>query len=112
MSTRILKFETSITNQEQKATLGEHIVREGGISQRVQELAEEFAKNTVSVQNAMNAANAAKGKADSAVKQAESALRRIKMPKQRQTLQRNLLILPFSLQKKKHRRRRKRQKPP
>ena len=74
LSTRILKFETSITNQEQKATLGEHIIREGGISQRVQELAEEFAKNTVSVQNAMNAANAAKGKADSAAKQAESAL--------------------------------------
>ena len=74
LSTRILKFETSITNQEQKATLGEHIIREGGISQRVQELAEEFAKNTVSVQNAMNAANAAKGKADSAVKQAEAAL--------------------------------------
>lgn len=74
LSTRILQFETSITNKEQKATLGEHIIKEGGISQKVQELAEEFSKHTVSVQNAMNAANAAKGKADSAVKQAEAAL--------------------------------------
>ena len=74
LSTRILQFETSITNKEQKATLGEHIIKEGGISQKVQELAEEFSKHTVSVQNAMNAANVAKGKADSAVKQAEAAL--------------------------------------
>jgi phage minor structural protein len=74
LSTRILQFETSITNKEQKATLGEHIIKEGGISQKVQELAEEFSKHTVSVQNAMNSANVAKGKADSAVKQAEAAL--------------------------------------
>lgn len=42
LSTRILKLETSIANGTQKATLGEYLLRDSGISQKVQALAEQF----------------------------------------------------------------------
>lgn len=42
LSTRILKLETSVANGTQKATLGEYLLRDSGISQKVQALAEQF----------------------------------------------------------------------
>lgn len=42
LSTRILKLETSIANETQKATLGEYLLRTSGISQKVQDLADQF----------------------------------------------------------------------
>ena len=42
LSTRILKLETSVANGTQKATLGEYLIRDSGISQKVQALAEQF----------------------------------------------------------------------
>lgn len=42
LSTRILKLETSVANGTQKATLGEYLIRDSGISQKVQALADQF----------------------------------------------------------------------
>ena len=75
LSTRLLKLETSITQQEQTATLGEHLIKKGGISQKVIDLAAQFAKMTVSVQNAQNIANTAKVTAQAAQTQANAALK-------------------------------------
>lgn len=44
LSTRILKLESSEVDREQKATLGEHLIKGSGISQRVEELAAQFAE--------------------------------------------------------------------
>lgn len=44
LSTRILKLESSEVDREQKATLGEHLIKDSGISQRVEELAAQFAE--------------------------------------------------------------------
>lgn len=52
LSTRILKFETSVTQETQKATLGENLLRNSGISQKVQDLAEEFAQKAEEIKNA------------------------------------------------------------
>lgn len=80
LSSRILILETSIADQTQSATLGEHIIKKSGISSKVTKLAADFAKQTVSVKNAKklattakNAAEAAQIKADAAVKEAATA---------------------------------------
>lgn len=44
LSTRILQLETSVTEQSQTATLGEYLIKNDGISQKVTELAEQFAQ--------------------------------------------------------------------
>lgn len=44
LSTRILRLESSEVDREQKATLGEHLIKDSGISQKVTELAEQFAE--------------------------------------------------------------------
>lgn len=44
VSARILQLETSVTGKTQKATVGEYIIRSSGISQRVEELAEQFVR--------------------------------------------------------------------
>lgn len=44
LSTRILRLETSEVDREQKATLGEHLIKDSGISQKVIELADQFAE--------------------------------------------------------------------
>ena len=44
LSTRILKLESSEVDREQKATLGEHLIKDSGISQRVEELAAQFSE--------------------------------------------------------------------
>lgn len=43
LSARVLKLETSICDQIQTATLGEYLIKDSGISQRVEELASQFA---------------------------------------------------------------------
>lgn len=74
LSTRILQFETSVVQATQKATLGEHLLKGSGISQKVIELAEQFAKNTLSAQKALEIANAANNKANEAQTEANNAL--------------------------------------
>lgn len=44
LSARILILETSVTAQTQTATLGEYLIKESGISARVEELANQFSK--------------------------------------------------------------------
>lgn len=43
LSARILKLETSESQNKRTATLGEYLIRDSGISQRVEELASQFA---------------------------------------------------------------------
>lgn len=73
LSTRILKLESSESDQEYKATLGEHLIKGSGISQKVADLAAQFAANTQSAQKALEVANAAKENADKAKEEAEKA---------------------------------------
>lgn len=60
LSTRILQLEESIANQTFKVTLGDFLLKDSGISARVEQLAAEFAKNTVSVKRATSIANDAR----------------------------------------------------
>lgn len=73
LSTRLLKLETSESDQEHKATLGEHLIKGSGISQKVADLAAQFAANTESVKKALEVANAAKENADAALEEVENA---------------------------------------
>lgn len=73
LSTRILKLESSESDREYKATLGEHLIKGSGISQKVADLAAQFAANTQSAQKALEVANAAKENADKAKEEAEKA---------------------------------------
>ncbi len=74
VSARVLKLEQSVADQEHKATLGEYLIKGNGIHQKVAELAEQFAKNSVSVARALAIANNAKTAAANAQEQANSAL--------------------------------------
>ena len=81
LSTRILKLEESESNQKFSATLGEHLLKSSGISEKVQALADDFAKTSISVQRATDIANAAKeiagaaqGTAQEAAKGSQAAL--------------------------------------
>lgn len=44
LSARILKFEKSAVNKSYKATLGEYLIKDSGISQKVEDLAAQFAE--------------------------------------------------------------------
>lgn len=44
LSARILVLETSVTKKTHKATLGEYLIKDSGISQKVEELASQFSK--------------------------------------------------------------------
>ena len=44
LSARILKFDKSAVNKSYKATLGEYLIKDSGISQRVEDLATQFAE--------------------------------------------------------------------
>lgn len=44
LSARLLKLETSEINRTKKATIGEYLIKEGGINEKVQYLASEFSK--------------------------------------------------------------------
>lgn len=73
ISTRVLKIEESVVNDSYKVTLGEHIIKNGGISQKVLELAEKFKETAYSATQALATANAAKNSARDAQLEASSA---------------------------------------
>lgn len=73
ISTRILLLETSVVDGKQSATLGEYLIKTSGISQKVTELAEQFAKNSVSAKKALEVATIAKTNAEEAKTQAQEA---------------------------------------
>lgn len=75
LSSRVLILETSETDKTRRAVLGEHLIRKSGISAKVEQLAAEFAKVTVSVTRAKAIADNAKVLAAQAQTQAESALK-------------------------------------
>ena len=72
-STRVLKLETSVTSRKRTATLGEYLIKDSGISEKVRDLARQFAESTASVSRANIKAEAAKAAADAAKAQAEAA---------------------------------------
>lgn len=74
LSTRLLKLEHSITDNEHKATLGEFLIKEDGISQTVKDLASQFALEAQSAKKALEIAKAAQVQSDAAKTQADSAL--------------------------------------
>ena len=83
--TRLLQLKTSVTDKEKTATLGEHLIKDGGISQKVIDLADQFAKVTVSVsrvtaiaEEAKAVADAAKGQVDEAIKDVAEAQEAVK----------------------------------
>lgn len=73
ISTRVLKLETSVVDQKYDATLGEHLIKTSGISQKVAALAEEFAKTSQSAARALTIATNAKVEATAAQEQATAA---------------------------------------
>lgn len=80
VSARVLKFEESVADQTQKATLGEFLIKTSGISAKVEQLAERFASTSASAARALKlakdaatAANSAKAEVDEAVKSVEEA---------------------------------------
>lgn len=83
VSTRILRLETSVVGQEQRATLGEFLIKNSGISERVKELAANFSELSISAaralaiaQNATTQAESAKANADSALAGSNTALQK------------------------------------
>lgn len=74
-STRVLMLENSVTKKRHKATLGENLIKTDGISQKVKDLAAQFAKQTLSVKRAQQIANNAVEIAETAQAQAEEVLK-------------------------------------
>ena len=74
VSARVLKLESSVANQEYKATLGEYLIKTSGIHQKVAELAAQFAKASLSAARALKIAQAANTAAADAKTQADSAV--------------------------------------
>ena len=74
LSARILKLETSVTDQTRKATLGEYLIKGSGIAQKVKDLAAQFAANSQNAQRALAIATGAKTSAEQAQAQAITAL--------------------------------------
>jgi phage minor structural protein len=73
VSARVLKLTTSVVDQEHTATLGEYLIKSSGISQKVADLAAEFAKNTKSAAKALSVSTAAKAVAENAQAVADEA---------------------------------------
>lgn len=74
VSARILMFETSVVNQEQKATIGEYLIKTDGIAQKVEDMAARFAEYAYSTSQAKKLANDAKKAAETANTSAQTAL--------------------------------------
>lgn len=74
VSARILLLEVSVANEKKKVTLGEYLIQNSGISQKVTELAAQFAKTTQSTARALVITNNALAIADEAQAQADSAV--------------------------------------
>ena len=77
VSARLLKLEVSVSREEHKATLGEFLIKSSGISQKVMELAEQFAKNTQSVARALELSKTARDAAVSAQTQVDEAVKSV-----------------------------------
>ena len=77
LSTRILLLESSVSNQENKATLGEHLIKTSGIHQKVAALAQQFAKSAQSAQRALALANTAKTAAEQAKAEVDDAVKSV-----------------------------------
>lgn len=77
LSTRVLKLESSETNGERKATFGEHLIKTSGISQKVADLASQFAAQAAANKKArleaLRAAQQAEAEAEAARLAAEEA---------------------------------------
>ena len=73
ISTRILTLETSVTDQTKRAVLGEHLIKNSGISQKVEDLAARFAEASHSAARALAISNTAKTMAEAAQTQADAA---------------------------------------
>ena len=69
VSSRVLKLETSVANKTQTATIGEHLIKSGGISQKVSDLADKFADFA----EERNEANKKLDEASQAAKDAQAA---------------------------------------
>ena len=77
ISTRVLKLEASVVNQKYEATLGEHLIKTSGISQKVAALAEEFAKTSQSAARALEVASSVHAIATTAQEQAAKAVQNV-----------------------------------
>lgn len=73
VSARVLQLETSVVDQKQQATIGEYLIKGSGISQRVADLASQFAQSAQAAASAWAAAQAAKAEAEAAKEQATNA---------------------------------------
>lgn len=74
VSARVLELETSIVNQKHAATVGEYLIKDSGISQKVAELAAQFAVKSQAVASALNIANSAQKAANQASQDAQKAV--------------------------------------
>lgn len=66
LSTRLLQLQSSVVRQEQRATLGEFLIKKSGISEKVMALADQFAVESAANRKTMEAAIAAKKAAEEA----------------------------------------------
>lgn len=82
LSSRVLILETSVVNNERRAVIGEHLIKKDGISQKVSDLASQFAKASKSAERALTIANSAKVSAESAQMQAESVVGEVEAAQQ------------------------------
>lgn len=73
MSARVLKLERSECNQSHKATLGEYLIKQSGISEKVAQLAEQYSKAAQDTAKALAEANKAANAAQEANKAVEFA---------------------------------------
>lgn len=78
LSARILKLEVSETQGTKKATIGEYLIKNDGISQKVLKLSENFSNAAEDSKKALATANAAKETASSANEGANAALSSVK----------------------------------
>lgn len=74
VSARVLKLETSVSDQSNTATIGEYLIKGSGINQKVADLAANFAKISQSAARALTIAHTAKTNAEAAQTQADKAL--------------------------------------
>lgn len=72
-SARLLTIERSIANKTNKAVLGEYLIKDSEMHQKVIDLAAQFSANAQSTLKALAAANAAQSAADSAQSAASNA---------------------------------------
>lgn len=74
VSARILRLETSVVNRTQTATIGEYLIKDSGISQKVADLAAQFAGEAEEIKKAHQEALEAQKKAEEAKVNASEAI--------------------------------------